>query len=190
MKRLIIAVSFIIFSFPVIAAPITYTYISKSSGSLGGILFTNQSITIVGAGDTNKIVSTYNGGLLQNELTSLFVTVSDVGSAAFSGFNSIFSTDLGPALSVNGKVVGAGFDFLDGERFDGANYDLKSNFGPRQLSLICGGGEVSTTAGLLILPCSSSTFTFIALVPEPSSLATLGLGTLLLLGYRKLKSVI
>ena len=182
-SKIIILLCFCL-STPTIAAPILYTYSGNFSGSLAGTSFSGQPTTIIGVGDTNKVTATYNGALLTNQLSAIYVNVASVGSAVFLGYNDIFYTDLGPGLAVNGTSINSGFDFFDSEYSIGANYDLASNIGPVPVTLISGGfGEVNTTVGKLVLSGSTS-ITFTASVSEPGSLSIIFCGIAGLISYR------
>jgi hypothetical protein len=182
------------------AAPITYTLASTGTGTLGGVAFTNASVTLTLSADTSGV--TFVSPALFNPGTAT-VNVAGVGMATLTDSIGIVSSfhDL-TLFGTSGVVIGDLSNPSDPASFTGIlgqfgselfGYDLLSPFGPDTGS----GGPASgshitphfpTTVGDLTWavgqPLGTSTFSAVVTTPEPGTLAFFGAGLLALGGKR------
>ena len=161
------------------AGLITYTETAIGSGSLGAANFVDERITLTTTVDTANI-ATLVPGVIAVPTTSVTVTVATIGSATF--------TDADIRVLVNQNLSLGGFSDLSTNSFLFGNanpafatYDLTTSIGPLSGGLIGNPGQsFATTAGDFIINSVSNDPTFTATtasaVPEPASLALMGLG--------------
>lgn len=174
------------------AAPITYTFTGLASGETDEGVFSNQVIKVIIAGDTTNVVKgqlSPNTWSIHNGLTNT-LTVGNILSDSI--------TDGGLWVFDNQEKQGLGFGSNDhsdlfylGTDSVLATYDLKSNFSfadqdPDLTPWVQGQfQDVLLQSGKTISLSSLSKLTFTAVtdnnppthnVPEPASLALLGLG--------------
>jgi hypothetical protein len=165
------------------AALITYTETADMSGSLDGVGFADNVITLTASGDTSSIVGGPSFFFLHAPLT---FALSGGGSGTFADDTIVISNQL---------VTLAGFGDLTTDQaiLDTSNsafgaYDLSTAIGP-----VSGGGvfnpgiSFATSAGPLIIGSLSGDATFSATIPEPATWAMmlLGFATLSLAGRRR-----
>ena len=159
------------------ATPITYTETAIASGSLGGVSFTDATVTLTMNGDTSDVADE-GGGFFQN-IGTLLLDVSGVGTATFtSGSYGVFDNETFSPPAAGGFQFSPNASILD--TFDNAfaTYDLTTAIGPiTGSSFINPGLGFATSAGTFILDSAGdSTFTAVTSVPEPGSMVLLGSG--------------
>lgn len=174
---------------PAVAIPITYTEQAIASGSLGGVMFSDERVLLTMVSDTTAVTNPFMGVFENVTNASVKATLSVNGAAAVTFTNSIavFSSQ---TPSPPGSLAQAGFadltlglDLLDTANSALTTYDLKSSIGPLSGSPanINFNQSFPTTGGAFILtgifPAGSPTSTFAATVaspvPEPGSLTLL-----------------
>jgi hypothetical protein len=170
------------------ASPVTYTESATVSGSLNGVSFSNDLLTLTGTGDTTNITK-LSGASVNSPVTALFtlsVSVAGVGSGTLTGPFEVFDVQ-SPADSVGFIPIG-GPDLLDTMNAVFASYDLSTSIGPiTGSSFINPPHSFSTNVGALdITSAGDATFTAVV-TPLPATLPlfAIGLGALGLLGWRR-----
>jgi hypothetical protein len=189
----ILIIALITFVGPAKANPITYTLTAVGSGSLGSEYFTNETFTITSTADTANITESTGYSSISTYIvpdTTSAVSVDGLATATFT----VPSEEV--ALSVVGDVaIQAPSQINDtfsvivlGAATSGLNsYNLNTSIGPLSGSpQINSGIDFSTTAGNFDLTSVTSDTFQAQVVPEPDSLAPLGLGALFL-GYKRKK---
>lgn len=169
---------------PSLAVPIAYVEQATASGSLGGITFTNASVTLGMLNNTTHVVGA--PPLFENFGTA---TVSVNGGPAVTFTDPLIEVFSAQAPFPPGTPATVGFsdvtrmlDILDVASSSFATYDLKTAIGP-----ISGdpaptsfNQSFATTGGAFILTSvlgnvSTFTATTSTVVPEPSSVVLLGM---------------
>ena len=159
------------------AMPITYTEEATASGSLNGVVFTDDTVVLTMSNvDTNNVT----GGPLFVISGTATLSVNGGSPVTFTDPIQVFSNEF---VSVAG-FWDAGFttpiDILDTSNAAFAAYDLKSFIGPISGAPIISAISFPTTGGAFILtnvgPVGGPTSTFTAspAIPEPSTFALFG----------------
>ncbi len=161
------------------AAPITFTYAGNGSGMIGATTFTDADFLITALADTANIMpwAPASGG---TQLThdSLTIEIAGLGTATITTASHTWAVPSGSPGGL-GKNLGENWMSWDDGAF--AGFDLASNLTatspPLHLNQF---HTVATTLGTLKVESLNGEFTFTsrlgAAVPEPGSIALLGLG--------------
>lgn len=178
LTRWIAALAFLTATSFAAAAPITFTHSGTGSGSIGATNFTNADFVITATGDTNGRVA-FSSGFFINHLSAQ-IGIGGVGVFTFTTATRTFVNDDSNIVGFSRTGI-FGADLFSGPidaAFDG--WDMLSSIGP-----IVGTGNllqwslspVETSGGTLLFDSGSSGATFQATVavPEPGTLALLGL---------------
>ena len=166
------------------AAPITYTFTGTGTGVLNGAAFTDAALTFTALGDTLNVGSDPGG-------FEFFVPVT--ATVAVSGFASDTLSQTLRVFSVpsNGNVGLSqdGPDVFDVNSPALLGYELTTEIGPLATTAFGNPGRsFNTSRGTFRLDTIGAAGTFTASlqpVPEPASLAALGLGAVAVLRRRK-----
>jgi hypothetical protein len=182
---IIVATAAVFVSAQAIASTITYTESGIGSGSLGGITFSDASITIMGTGDTASAVT--SGTHSVNPISNISLDVSGFAQATFTSTTGLAQRAVGVSGGISTSF--AGFVASDtggnqndimvtfGSAFDG--YDLTTAIGPINGPGFFVDTTFATTGGVFSLQSLNGNTTFtatIAAVPEPSTWAMMILG--------------
>ena len=171
-----------------IASTITYSESGHGTGSLGGVTFTDASITITGTGDTANVST--SGTHVINPISVINLKVSGFPQATFTGTTGVAYRALGAPTYFAGFADSDTGGTLSGilVTFDSAfgGYDLATAIGPvngpgffaadtfattlgdLSLQSLTGDGSTTFSASLSTIPPST--------VPEPSTWALMLLG--------------
>ena len=90
---IVVATAAIFVSAQAIASPITYTETGIGTGSLGGITFTDASITIMGTGDTASVFTV--GTHVANPISTITLDVSGFAETTFTSTTGLAYRALG-----------------------------------------------------------------------------------------------
>ena len=175
------------------AAFVTYTETVTASGFLGNQGFVNALVTITGTSDTDNVFLSNLGNY--SNITSTTVTIANIGSATFTDIIEITNSQSFITF-VDLSFVPRGASILGIENPVFLPYDLKSSIGPLSGFLSFQGvTQYSTTAGSFLIYSASnasnpefSATVSSGSVPEPASLAMVGLGVALAATRACLKS--
>ena len=156
------------------AAFITITESVTATGSLGGIAFTGQPVTLTGVGDTSNVTNPSSG--LFSLQSGLVMTVG------VTGFPTATVTGLPQALVSQGTSEGGFFTastatILTTPNSAFSTYTLSTSIGPVSGNpAINSGLPLATTGGSFIIDSTSGTSVYQAVVtPEPDSLWLVGM---------------
>ena len=166
------------------AAFATYTETVVGSGSLGGVAFTNQLITLTQTADTTNVTLSSTS----IPFYSVQAVTSTISLAGFATASFIAPTFVGsqsaPPLSGSGlgQMNVGGPSLISITSRIPSNYDLKSSLGPvTGSSLVLTNFNLATTTGNFVITAAANTATFqarVGAVPEPSSLALVSITAL------------
>ena len=160
------------------AGPLTITYTSVGTGSVGSAVFTNAAFTITELLDTTNRQS-YSGGFFIDD-NSASIAINGIGAFNFTTATRSFVYNTN---AIAGFSRGSGTDLVYAASNSAfSTWDMTTSVGPftgtgtlLQWLLI----PVQTTGGVLVFNNATPTVTFQAVaggVPEPASMALLGLG--------------
>jgi hypothetical protein len=155
-------------------APITYTETVIGSGTFAGTLYTNTLITIIGTGDTANVTQV-TPLLYHNSNALVTVTVGSLGRAVFTDPILTVDNQGSPSAGFGDFILNDAVLFSSNPAF--ATYNLTGPIGP-----ISGtpGVDISavipTTLGGFSITSTTGLATFVATVPEPSSLVMMHFG--------------
>jgi len=173
-----------------------YTEQLTGSGSLGGVPFLNDSVTIVLTANTLGVTAGFYSSLLVNNGVATVTVAGIPGVATFGGISDVFSTQSGVVGISNGvSLNGFNTDIVDIFNSGLLGYALSTPIGPVGVGSAANPGYVfPTSGGEFILTSSLNTATFTAgpasATPEPASYSALvGVGLLLLLAVRRRRAV-
>ena len=151
------------------ADEITYELNTVASGSLGGVQFTNQGLTIRAVGDTDNVTTSGSLNLLNVDVL-VSVEIVGLGSAEFTDAVQVVSNNNSDLGGFGNTSTSSGLIFINATEFE--TYDLRSEIGPVSGTAIINGGTHGTDGGNLFLISSTTTGTFEArfsAIPEPGS---------------------
>lgn len=183
LKLVAIASCIALWSTGALAIPITYTESATASGTLNGISFSNDVITLTGTADTTGVFD--QGGVLKIDVVAWF-SISGGGDGTFTDAMQVFNNPgfLPPAVGLDDGITSSVMATFNSAF---ASYNLASAIGPiTGAPFINPSVSFETSAGpLLISTAGNSTFT--ATLPEPAALPLFatGLGVLGLLGWSR-----
>jgi hypothetical protein len=166
------------------ATPITYTFSTTASGTLGSVIFNDALVTVTVDVDTANVFGFE--GVISNQATGgVDLSINGVGTTVFTAPISVFND--GNQIGITNDETGSSLLAETSNDFTG--YDLNSAFGPITASFGQSTASANTSAGDFLITSNSGDSTFTATldstvspVPEPSTLWFLGTGTLGLLG--------
>jgi hypothetical protein len=157
------------------ASLIVYTEQDTVSGSLGGVGFTNATMTLVLTGDTSNVTNP-SSGLFQNAGPAT-VAISGLGSGTF--LDSIIVFAFQPNQAAGFEDITKPADILDTLLAPPlGSYDLTTSIGPvLGTAAFNPSTGFATSAGTLVLTAASNpTFSAAVAAPETSSLGLVGIG--------------
>jgi hypothetical protein len=194
MRRLITAFLFSASSLvPIVAhaTPITYTFSTTASGTLGSVIFNDALVTVTVDADTANVFGFE--GVIHNQATGgVDLSINGVGTTVFTAPISVLNN--GNQIGITNDETGA--SLLGETSNDFTGYDLNSAFGPVTASFGKSTVSANTSVGDFLITSDSEDSTFTATldstvspVPEPSTLCLFGTGTLVMLetARRKLR---
>lgn len=143
------------------------------AGTLNGVNWSGR-FTISTTADTSDV--TQSGSVYRIEDTPTTVTIENVGTFEFTNAINVVSNQGNPRAGFGDATLNTSLFFVVNNSFQ--NYDLKSAIGPIQGTAIFQGSNHATNGGAFkITQTFSGTFTS-APVPEPATLAALGIGAM------------
>jgi hypothetical protein len=159
---------------PAWAEPVTYIDSAVGTGSLGGVAFTNELITLTGTADTFNITEFTSGilsGTFAVTLNSVTVSVNAGAPATFTVPSAAFGNQsamiAGLSQGTSAMLMG---DILDVFNTGFGSYALATNINLSGPAFPNAGSMFGTSAGDFIINSITGNGTFQAVVvPEPSS---------------------
>lgn len=184
----IFAVTVVVAGFPVAgnADPIEFTYTGTATGSINAVPFTKAGFTIVAGGDTDNRVMLASKRYIPNDWAS--ITISGLGTYHLTSSTNTFFY---PWNNGVGFVRDTGLDLYDGNNSPAlADWDMLTSIGPATgdmylLQWTAEHDPVMTDRGRLLINGGSCVGTFQATVPEPCTLALLGIGGFLVCVWKR-----
>jgi hypothetical protein len=170
------------------ADTITYTETATATGSLGGALFTNATVTLVGTGNTASITNPSSD--VSVLVLPVSVQISGIGTFAFNDTVQVVDNGAGPVAGFGDNSNKLAILFDQAAPF--SSYNLASSIGPISgTSIFNFGASFGTAGGSLVLSgVSSDSFHAVDMsttipVPEPSSFALLCAGIVGFAGFAR-----
>lgn len=164
------------------AGPITYTFSTIASGSLGAISFLDRALTITAFGDTANVTA-LTGQIDRNNPVSAQVSVSGIGDGTFTSTIGVVVNRGIPGFGISDFALNRAVLFSLGP-VELSTYDLLTALSPVAGSASFNTGQAfATSAGSFVLQRSGQVTASAALgqtVPEPSSLALAAIAALAL----------
>jgi hypothetical protein len=157
------------------AALLIYTETADVSGSLNGVSFTDNVLTLEAIGDTSSV----SGGpsVFFLDVAPLTFTLSGGGSGTFTDETGLMANQTARIAGFADFTTDLGILYTTSTAF--ATYDLRTVIGPETGGAVFNPGfSFATSAGALVIEGRPLSFaaTFTATVPEPSTWAMLLLG--------------
>jgi hypothetical protein len=179
MRTLSVALLGVPFMMLAFSGPITYTFTTTATGTLGGTPFTDASIVITASGDTSNITNPF-ANLFRFTDPAATINISGVGLATFTDLSSVVDNQICncPSGAVIFGDVALNLGILVDHNVAFTTYDLSTSIGPitstlAGLSLV----PIPTNLGNLSFTANNGTTQFSAsAVPEPMSVGLVGLG--------------
>jgi hypothetical protein len=171
------------------ATPITYSDTDTASGTLGGVSFTNQNVTVSFTGDTGNVT---NAGGIFNSIGVGSITIGSAGPVLFTDSIEFFDNQPQGAAGIGDATLDASILDTFASAFD--TYGGTTAIGPTSGPVFfIAGVNYNTAAGALDFSTAGADSTFTATlgspspVPEPCTFALLGTGIVCLAGAARRK---
>ena len=181
--RILAPVALLALAAAVSASPVKYTLSGIGTGSLNGTSFTQAFFKIETFGDTANITNDGSGdfGLVAN---SNLITVTGLGTDVLTNQIGNFSNQTDGIAGVSDLTLNRLILGTENSAFN--TYDLSAPYGPTSDTAEFNHSQAYPTAGgsFVIDRMTDATFTAEA-VPEPATMAALGLGAAAMLRRRK-----
>ena len=134
------------------AIPITYTETATISGSLNGVSFANELLTLTGTGDTAAVAPASSTGFtgFTNPVTATF-SVAGTGSGSLTGPYHVFDNHIAESAGFTNETIPGSLLFIFGPAAFGS-YALSTSIGPFTDDAMWNPGvSFPSTAGALII---------------------------------------
>ncbi len=167
-----------------------FTLSTTASGTLNGISFSNEALTISGSYLSSSISSGYPGSYTAATGPLTFTLAGTGTFSSSSATNTIFDNQGASVAGITGNEA----DLLDTGNSAYASYNLYTSIGPITGTDAFQGSDTTTDGELRLSSASSVTFTNtditpgggnLSPTPEPSSLALMSTGLLSLAGFAR-----